>query len=281
MPGTLYIVPTPIGNLADITHRALQTLKDVDLIAAEDTRYTHKLLQHYGITTKAISYHKHNEQQRSAELLNRLKEGSDIAIVSDAGTPAINDPGFRLVSLALKNDIQVISLPGPSAFVTALVASGLPTDEFFFGGFLPARAAARRARLLELGAVPGTLIFYEAPHRLPATLKDASQLLGPRNAVVARELTKIHEELRRGTLNELAEHYSGSQNVRGEIVLLIDRARDEVSSTEPLNQTEIATLVARFEGEGLDHRAALKRAARELGLSRSEAYRRLVAERRE
>jgi 16S rRNA (cytidine1402-2'-O)-methyltransferase len=281
MPGTLYIVPTPIGNLADITHRALQTLKDVDLIAAEDTRHTHKLLQHYGITTKAISYHEHNEQERSAELLNRLKEGSDIAIVSDAGTPAINDPGFRLVSLALKNDIQVISLPGPSAFVTALVASGLPTDEFFFGGFLPARAAARRARLLELGAVPGTLIFYEAPHRLPATLKDASQLLGPRNAVVARELTKIHEELRRGTLNELAEHYSGSQNVRGEIVLLIDRARDEVSSTEPLNQTEIATLVARFEGEGLDHRAALKRAARELGLSRSEAYRRLVAERRE
>jgi 16S rRNA (cytidine1402-2'-O)-methyltransferase len=279
MPGTLYIVPTPIGNLADITHRALQTLKDVDLIAAEDTRHTHKLLQHYGITTKAISYHEHNEQERSAELLNRLKEGSDIAIVSDAGTPAINDPGFRLVSLALKNDIQVISLPGPSAFVTALVASGLPTDEFFFGGFLPARAAARRARLLELGAVPGTLIFYEAPHRLPATLKDASQLLGPRNAVVARELTKIHEELRRGTLNELAEHYSSSQNVRGEIVLLIDRARDEVSSTEPLNQTEIATLVARFEGEGLDHRAALKRAARELGISRSEAYRRLVAER--
>lgn len=279
MPGTLYIVPTPIGNLADITHRALQTLKDVDLIAAEDTRHTHKLLQHYGITTKAISYHEHNEQERSAELLNRLKEGSDIAIVSDAGTPAINDPGFRLVSLALKNDIQVISLPGPSAFVTALVASGLPTDEFFFGGFLPARAAARRARLLELGVVPGTLIFYEAPHRLPATLKAASQLLGPRNAVVARELTKIHEELRRGTLNELAEHYSSSQNVRGEIVLLIDRARDEVSSTEPLNQTEIATLVARFEGEGLDHRAALKRAARELGISRSEAYRRLVAER--
>jgi len=280
MPGTLYIVPTPIGNLADITHRALQTLKDVDLIAAEDTRHTHKLLQHYGITTKAISYHEHNEQERSAELLNRLKEGSDIAIVSDAGTPAINDPGFRLVSLALKNDIQVISLPGPSAFVTALVASGLPTDEFFFGGFLPARAAARRARLLELGAVPGTLIFYEAPHRLPATLKDASQVLGPRNAVVARELTKIHEELRRGTLNELAEHYSSSQNVRGEIVLLIDRTRDEVSSTQPLNQTEMATLVARFEGEGLDHRAALKRAARELGISRSEAYRQLVRERK-
>ena len=280
MPGTLYIVPTPIGNLADITHRALQTLKDVDLIAAEDTRHTHKLLQHYGITTKAISYHEHNEQERSAELLNRLKEGSDIAIVSDAGTPAINDPGFRLVSLALKNDIQVISLPGPSAFVTALVASGLATDEFFFGGFLPARAAARRARLLELGAVPGTLIFYEAPHRLPATLKDASQVLGPRNAVVARELTKIHEELRRGTLNELAEHYSSSQNVRGEIVLLIDRTRDEVSSTQPLNQTEMATLVARFEGEGLDHRAALKRAARELGISRSEAYRQLVRERK-
>ena len=280
MPGTLYIVPTPIGNLADITHRALQILKEVDLIAAEDTRHTQKLLHHYGITTKAISYHEHNEQERSAELLDRLKEGSNIAIVSDAGTPAINDPGFRLVSLALQNDIQVISLPGPSAFVTALVASGLPTDQFFFGGFLPARAAARRARLLELGAVRGTLIFYEAPHRLLATLKDASELLGPRNAAVARELTKIHEELRRGTLNELAEHYSGRQNVRGEIVLLIDRARDEVSSTQPLNQTEIATLVARFEGEGLDHRSALKRAARELGISRSEAYRQLVRERK-
>jgi 16S rRNA (cytidine1402-2'-O)-methyltransferase len=279
MPGTLYIVPTPIGNLSDITQRALETLKDVDLIAAEDTRHTQKLLQHYGISTKTISYHEHNEQQRSAELLDRLKEGSDIAIVSDAGTPAINDPGFRLVSLALQNDIKVISLPGPSAFVTALVASGLPTDEFFFGGFLPARAAGRRSRLLELAAVPGTLIFYEAPHRLAATLKDVSQILGPRNAVVARELTKIHEELRRGTLNELSEHYSGSQSVRGEIVLLIDRARDEVSSTQPLNQTEIATLVARFENEGLDHRAALKRAARELGISRSEAYRRLVAER--
>ncbi len=202
MPATLYIVATPIGNLADITHRAIQILKDVDLIAAEDTRHTHKLLQHYGIRTKTISYHEHNEQQRSEELLGRLLEGSDVAIVSDAGTPGINDPGFRLVRLAIENNIPVVSVPGPSAVVTALVASGLPTDEFFFGGFLPARSGARRNRLVGLRDVPGTLVLYEAPHRLRATLKDAAEVLGGRQAVVARELTKLHEELRRGTLTE-------------------------------------------------------------------------------
>src|SRR6185369_12043809 len=227
MPGTLYIVATPIGNLADITHRAIQILKQVDLIAAEDTRHTHKLLQHYGIDTKTISYHEHNEQQRGAELLTRLKEGSDIAIVSDAGTPGINDPGFRLVRLAAENDIPTVSVPGPSALVTALVGSGLPTDEFFFGGFLPARSGARRNRLAELRDVPGTLVFYEAPHRLRATLKDAAEVLGPRPAVVARELTKLHEEFRRATLSELAEHYDNSESPRGEIVLLIDRNRNE------------------------------------------------------
>ncbi|HEY8227757.1 MAG TPA: 16S rRNA (cytidine(1402)-2'-O)-methyltransferase [Pyrinomonadaceae bacterium] len=279
MAGTLYIVPTPIGNLADITHRAIQILKEVDLIAAEDTRQTHKLLQHYAIVTKTISYHEHNEQQRSEALVSRLQQGSNIALVSDAGTPGINDPGFRLVRLAVENGIQVISLPGPSAFVTALVASGLPTDEFFFGGFLPARSGARRKRLSELSAIPGTLIFYEAPHRLAATLKDASELLGPRNAVVVRELTKIHEDVRRGVLPDLAGHYSNSENPRGEIVLLIDRARDEIAPSDTTSQDDIGILIARFESEGLDHRAALKKAARELGLSRSEAYRRYVSAR--
>ena len=147
MAGTLYLVATPIGNLADITHRALQVLKDVDLIACEDTRHTHKLLQHYGITTKTISYHEHNEQQRAAELIDLLKQGSDIAVVSDAGTPSISDPGFRLVRAAIENDIAVVPVPGPSALISALVAAGLPTDEFFFGGFLPARSNARRTRL--------------------------------------------------------------------------------------------------------------------------------------
>jgi len=281
MPGTLYIVATPIGNLADITHRAIQILKQVDLIAAEDTRHTHKLLQHYGVDTKTISYHEHNEQQRSAELLTRLKEGSDIAIVSDAGTPGINDPGFRLVRLAAENDIPTVSVPGPSALVTALVGSGLPTDEFFFGGFLPARSGARRNRLAGLRDVPGTLVFYEAPHRLRATLKDAAEVLGPRPAVVARELTKLHEEFRRATLSELAEHYDNSESPRGEIVLLIDRNRNEIAATNTADSDDIAGLVERFENEGLDHRAALKKAARELGLSRAEAYRRLVAQRRD
>ena len=278
MIGILYIVATPIGNLADITQRAIQTLKDVDLIAAEDTRHTHKLLQHYAINTKTISYHEHNEQQRSEELLARLREGSDIAIVSDAGTPGINDPGFRLVRLAIENNISVVSVPGPSALVTALVASGLPTDEFFFGGFLPARSGARRTKLVELRDVPGTLVLYEAPHRLRATLKDAAEVLGVRQAVVARELTKLHEELRRGTLMELAEHYGKSENPRGEIVLLIDRQRN--AAMRKIEDSDIETLVTRFESEGLDHRSALKKAARELGVSRDEAYRRLTAARR-
>jgi len=277
--GILYIVATPIGNLADITQRAIQTLKDVDIIAAEDTRHTHKLLQHYAIDTKTISYHEHNEQQRSVELLARLLAGSDVAIVSDAGTPGINDPGFRLVRLAIENNISVVSVPGPSALVTALVASGLPTDEFFFGGFLPARSGARRTRLVELRDVPGTLVLYEAPHRLRATLKDAAEVLGGvRQAVVARELTKLHEELRRGTLLELAEHYGKSENPRGEIVLLVDRQRN--AAMRKIEDSDIETLVTRFESEGLDHRSALKKAARELGVSRDEAYRRLTAARR-
>lgn len=275
MAGTLYIVATPIGNLADITQRAIQILKDVGLIAAEDTRHTHKLLQHYGISTKTISYHEHNEQQRSEELLARLKEGTDIAIVSDAGTPGINDPGFRLVRLAHENEIDVVSVPGPSALVTALVASGLPTDEFYFGGFLPAKSSARRNRLTEVRDVSATLIFYEAPHRLAASLKDAADVLGARQAVVAREMTKMHEEFRRGTLDELAQHYA-KETARGEIVLLIDRQRAKSTSQD---EVDVAALVARFESEGLDHRAALKKAARELGLSRSEAYRRVLADR--
>src|SRR4026209_1682484 len=223
MPGTLYLVATPIGNLADITHRALQVLRDVDLIACEDTRHTHKLLQHYGITTKTVSYHEHNEQQRAAELIGLLKQGSNIAVVSDAGTPSISDPGYRLVRAAIENEVTVVPVPGPSALISALVAAGLPTDEFFFAGFLPARSNARRARLNELRSVPGTLIFYEAPHRLAATLKDAHEILGEREAVVARELTKLHEEIRRGRLSDLATHYANEENPRGEIVVLIDR----------------------------------------------------------
>src|SRR6185503_10628146 len=275
-PGTLFLVATPIGNLADITHRALQILSDVELIACEDTRHTHKLLHHYGITTKTISYHEHNEQQRATELIERLKQGTNIAVVSDAGTPSISDPGYRLVRAAIENEIHVIPVPGPSALIAALIAAGLPTDEFFFAGFLPSRTSARRARLNELQSVPGTLIFYEAPHRLAATLKDAYEILGEREAVVARELTKVHEEIRRGRLSELATHYVNEENPRGEIVVLIDR---NVIGTVQETSASIAALVDQFEQAGLDHRAALKKAARELGLSRAEAYRKLLAER--
>jgi 16S rRNA (cytidine1402-2'-O)-methyltransferase len=274
MAGTLYLVATPIGNLADITHRALQVLKDVDLIACEDTRHTHKLLQHYGIKTKTISYHEHNEQQRAAELIDLLKQGSHIAVVSDAGTPSISDPGFRLVRAAIESEVAVVPVPGPSALISALIAAGLPTDEFFFAGFLPARSNARRTRLNELRSVPGTLIFYEAPHRLATTLKDAHESLGEREAVVARELTKLHEEIRRGRLSELAMHYA-NENPRGEIVVLIDRNVID----EPGASSSVAALVDQFERDGMDHRAALKKAARELGLSRAEAYRKLIAER--
>jgi len=275
-PGTLYLVATPIGNLADITHRALRVLNDVDLIACEDTRHTHKLLNHYGIKTKTISYHEHNEQQRATELINRLKQGTSIAVVSDAGTPSISDPGFRLVRAAIENDIPIVPVPGPSALITALIAAGLPTDEFFFAGFLPARANARRARLTELQSVPGTLIFYEAPHRLAETLKDAYEILGEREAVVARELTKLHEEIKRGRLSELTADYTDEKkDIRGEIVVLIDR--NVIGAATP-KTVSVAALVDQFEQDGLDHRAALKKAARELGLSRAEAYRKLLSE---
>lgn len=276
MPGTLYLVATPIGNLADITHRAIDVLTNVAMIACEDTRHTRKLLQHYGISTKTVSYHEHNEQERARQLIDVLREGKDVAVVSDAGTPSISDPGFRLVRAAIENDVSVVPVPGPSALISALIAAGLPTDEFFFGGFLPARSNARRTKLTELRSVPGTLVFYEAPHRLAETLKDAYEILGEREAVVARELTKLHEEIKRARLSELAEHYS-NEGARGEIVLLIDRTPLESDVTTEVES--VAALVDQFERDGLDHRAALKKAARELKLSRAEAYRRLLAER--
>src|SRR5712691_8047772 len=281
MTGSLYIVATPMGNLEDITQRALRVLGEVDLIACEDTRHTRKLLHHFGINTPTVSYHEHNERERAAELVAQLQAGASIAIVSDAGTPGINDPGFRLVRLAIENSVRVIPVPGPSALITALVSSGLPTDEFFFAGFLPAKTNARRSRLAEFRSLPATLIFYEAPHRIAATLKDAHEILGEREAVVARELTKMHEEIARGRLSELAARFSAGESARGEMVLIIDRAVIGGEDVKDRSVGGIAALVTKLENEGLDHRAALKKAARELGLSRAEAYRRLVAERGE
>ena len=279
MAGTLYLVATPIGNLEDITHRAVRLLREVSVIACEDTRHTRKLLNHYGINTRTISYHEHNERVRALELLKLLEAGSDVAIVSDAGSPGISDPGFQLARLAIESEVRVVPVPGPSALIAALIASGLPTDEFFFGGFLPARSGARRSRLAELRSIPATLVFYEAPHRIAAALNDAHEILGEREAVVARELTKMHEEIARGRLSDLAARFSSSERARGEMVLIVDRTAIKSELEDTASVVSIAALVTAFEAEGLDHRAALKKAARELGLSRDEAYRRLVAER--
>src|ERR1700676_2806878 len=200
--GLLYLVATPIGNLEDITLRAIRILKEADVIACEDTRHTQKLLQHYAIHKELVSYHAHNELTRAPELVIQLEEGAQVALVSDAGTPVVSDPGHRLVVLCLRHHIPVVPIPGPSAFVAALAASGLPTEEFLFVGFLPSRAGARRKALDSLKAEPRTLVLYEAPHRLVETLTDAADVMGPRPAVVAREITKLHEEFLRGNLTE-------------------------------------------------------------------------------
>jgi 16S rRNA (cytidine1402-2'-O)-methyltransferase len=277
MTGTLYLVATPIGNLQDITHRALDILASVHVIACEDTRRTRVLLDHYGLKARLTSYHEHNERERALELVELLEAGNDVAIVSDAGTPGINDPGFRLVHEAVARGLRVVPVPGPTALVAALIASGLPTDQFFFGGFLPARVYQRRARLTEVRDLSSTLIFYEAPHRIHEALVDAREILGERRAVVARELTKIHEEIVRGRLSELAQHFAAGDTTRGEMVLLIDRSPIGESSPEKNSAEDVAARVAALEEEGLSARDALKRAAREMGLNRSEAYRRLTA----
>lgn len=274
MPGTLYLVATPIGNLADITHRALDVLRSVDVIACEDTRHTRKLLNHYGIANRLVSYHEHNEAERAQQLAGMLTEGKSVAVVSDAGTPAINDPGYRIVRAAIELGVRVEPVPGASAFVAAAAASGLPTDAIFFGGFLPARKGERRTRLSEAAGIPATLVFYEAPHRMTAALRDCLEILGDRLAVVARELTKIHEEFIRGSLSELVTRAIASP-IKGEIVLLIDRGSTSVPRRPEGSGVSLAGRVAELEAGGADRKAALKQAAKEFGLTRSEAYRQL------
>ncbi|HKO36588.1 MAG TPA: 16S rRNA (cytidine(1402)-2'-O)-methyltransferase [Pyrinomonadaceae bacterium] len=280
MPGELFIVATPIGNLEDITQRALRMLREVDLIACEDTRHTRKLLNHFSIDRKMVSYHEHNERERAEELCELLESGQNVALVSDAGTPLINDPGYRIVTAAIERGIRVIPVPGPVALVAALAASGLPSDEFFFGGFLPARAHPRRAKLEELRSVRATLGFYEAPHRIVAALKDAAEVLGNRRAVVARELTKLHEEFVRGTLNELVEQFSKVGAARGEMVLIIsgEAVESRPANAEQTNTERLVERVEELEREGLNSKDALKSAARELGIKRAEAYRIMTAQ---
>jgi 16S rRNA (cytidine1402-2'-O)-methyltransferase len=278
MAGTLYLVSTPIGNLEDVTQRALRVLAEVDAVACEDTRRTRVLLDRYQIKTRTVSYHEHNERERAAELCARVEAGESVALVSDAGTPAVSDPGFRLVREASERGLRVVPVPGPTALVAALTASGLPTDTFYFGGFLPARTHARRLALEAVRGLRATLVFYEAPHRIAHFLSDAREVLGERRAAVARELTKLHEEFVRGSLGELAERFSDETAARGEMVVVIDRDVVEGEATDAA-LSSVAARVAELEREGLDPRAALKRAARDLGLTRDEAYRRLVSER--
>ncbi len=278
MSGTLYIVATPIGNLEDITLRALRVLKEADLIACEDTRHTRKLLSHYQISKPTVSYHAHNEYERSTELLKKLEDGLNIALVSDAGTPLISDPGFRIVSEAIARGISVVPIPGPSAVIAALSASGLPTTEFAFVGFLPARRAARRARLKELANIKSTLVVYEAPHRIKETIEVACEVFGERECVIARELTKFHEGFVRAPLSEI-EIPAGQ--ARGEIVLLIGPALER--SVEQPENTGAHSILEQVQeiirSEGLDQRDALKRVARARGISKSEAYRLMLQER--
>jgi 16S rRNA (cytidine1402-2'-O)-methyltransferase len=273
-PG-LYIVGTPIGNLEDITLRALRVLRSVDRIACEDTRQTQKLLNHYDIHTPTVSYHEHNEMTRAPELIVHLEDGERIALVTDAGMPAISDPGHRLITLAIRHSIRVVPIPGASAFLSALVASGLPGESFKFHGFLPAKSGQRRKFLEEVRDVPRTQIFYEAPHRILETLKDIVDVIGPtRQVVVAREVTKLHEEFLRGRAEDVLRTAEERGELKGEITLLI--AKPEEHETTLIKKESVSQLVERFmRDESLDEKDALKRAAKEMGVSKSAAYREL------
>jgi 16S rRNA (cytidine1402-2'-O)-methyltransferase len=273
----LYLVGTPIGNLEDITLRAVRVLKEVDVIACEDTRQTQKLLNHYGITTRTISYHQHNEMTRSAELVKAMQEGGSLALVSDAGMPGISDPGFRLVSLAIRHRVPVVPIPGAAAFLAALVASGLPTDSFRFSGFLPAKRGERRAALEAIKRSPRTQVFYETPHRIVEALEDVVEVLGAlRHVVVAREVTKLHEEFLRGRAGEVVETLKSRDGVKGEITLLIGKAEEAPAQLSAESRVSVRQRVEQImAAEKVDEKAALKKAAKERGVSKSAAYREL------
>jgi 16S rRNA (cytidine1402-2'-O)-methyltransferase len=268
------LVATPIGNLEDITLRALRVLKEVDVIACEDTRQTQKLLSHYGIQTRTVSYHEHNEMTKAAELVVDLESGAKIALVTDAGMPGISDPGFRLIALAIRHHVPVVPIPGASAFLAALVASGLPTDSFRFSGFLPAKAGQRRKLFESVRESPRTQVFYEAPHRVLETLADVVEVLGSdRHVVVAREVTKIHEEFLRGRAVEVLEQLKARGDVKGEITLLIAKAEGSEIKAET-SLVSVGKRVKQIMSEDkVDEKAALKKVAKERGIGKSEAYR--------
>src|ERR1700687_4985477 len=273
----LYLVGTPIGNLGDITLRALRVLREVDVIACEDTRQTQKLLNHYAISTRTTSYHEHNEMTKSAELVKEMQEGASVALVTDAGMPGISDPGYRLGALAIRHRIPVVPIPGASAFLAALVASGLPADSFRFSGFLPAKRGERRAALESVKNSPRTQVFYEAPHRVVEALADVCEILGnERHVVVAREVTKLHEEFLRGRAGEVLEILKSREVVKGEITLLIGKAEETETKAAPAPRVSVRERVEQImTAEKVDEKAALKRVAKERGVSKSEAYREL------
>src|SRR5262250_3197654 len=279
--GCLYLVATPIGNLEDITLRALRILKESDQIACEDTRHTQKLLNHYSIQRPLVSYHEHNELTRAPELVLAMEQGAQVALVSDAGVPLVSDPGYRLVTLCLRHRLPVIPVPGPSALLAALSASGLPNEEFLFAGFLPARSGERRRALERLRIEDRTIIFYEAPHRIEETLADAREILGDRTACLARAVTKLHEEFRRGTLSELIASLS-DKPVRGEITLLIGAVPAEHRAAQRDSSQSLAERVDELIRQAkLDRKEALKLAAKERGMTKRAAYQELHLDLRE
>jgi len=267
MSGKLYLVATPIGNLEDITYRAVRVLGEADLIACEDTRQTRKLLEHYGISKPTVSYHEHNEAQRAAELAARIGAGASVALVSDAGMPLVSDPGYRLVRAAIEAGIPVEPLPGPSAALAALAASGLATDAFHFAGFLPAKSGQRAKVLEALKQEAATLIFYEAPHRVIEALETIEHVLGPRPVVVARELTKMHEEFLRGTADEVRGQLAARGAVKGEFTLLVGKAALPAPDDTPLGEA-----VEELVRGGAPRMDAIKQVARSRGLSKREVY---------
>jgi 16S rRNA (cytidine1402-2'-O)-methyltransferase len=270
--GTLYVVATPIGNLEDMTYRAVRVLREADLIACEDTRHTAKLLEHYGVSKPTVSYHEHNEMARAEELVSKLEQGLSIAQVSDAGMPGISDPGYRVIRLAIERGLRVVPVPGASALVAALSAGGLPTDSFQFLGFLPARSGERRTVIESLRDAQQTTAVYEAPHRIMDTMRDVVSILGgERPVALARELTKMHEEFIRGTAAEVLAGLE-RREIKGEITLLIGKG--EAGAAQP--GKDIASRLAEIMRERkLDENAALKVLAKEQGISKSEAYREL------
>ena len=268
MNGKLYLVATPIGNLEDITLRALRILKEVDYIAAEDTRNTLKLLNHFEIKKPLISNHRHNEEEREDGLIEKLKEATNIAVVSDAGTPGISDPGEVIVKRAIEENIEVIPIPGACAAINALIASGLDTKEFVFLGFLPLNKKLRKEKLEEIKNENKTIIIYEAPHKIKDSLNDLKEVIGERKVVLARELTKIHEEFIRGNITEIIEK---SENLKGEMILLIEGS-NEINCENILNNLSLEEHYNVYEKQGLDKKEIIKKIAKDRGVNKNEIY---------